>query len=95
MHQPSDADPDLVADAVAYVTRLYEEVKAEHGPPRSGAGQAVVAMILEDPTLSAYVRRWARHAHRIEQKVGTPDRLPVDPVHRRLRDALLRLCADA
>ena len=89
MHQPSADDPDLVAEAAAYVTALRDEVEAERGPVRPGAGRELLERILADPGLAAYVRRWARHRQMIEEKVGALPRLPADEVYRGLRAALL------
>jgi hypothetical protein len=89
MHQPAIDDPDLVAEAVAYVSALRDEVEAETGPVQPGAGRELLDRVLADPGLSAYVRRWARQRRSTEEKVGALERLPVDEVYRRLRAALL------
>jgi hypothetical protein len=89
MHQPAADDPDLVAEAVAYVSALRAEVEAESGPVRAGAGRDLLERVLADPALSAYVRRWARQRRSLEEKVGALERLPADEVYGRLRAALL------
>jgi hypothetical protein len=89
MHQPSADDPDLLAHAAAYVTELRDEVEAELGPVSPGAGRAVFELVVADPSLGAYVRRWARQREAIEAKVGVVLHLPVDATYQRLRVALL------
>ena len=91
MHQPHVDDPDLIADAVAYVTELRDEVEAEMGPTKVGAGRAVLEMVLADPALCSYVRRWARQRQSCESKVGPVLHLPVDSVYRRLRGTLIEM----
>ena len=91
MHQPHVDDPDLIADAVAYVTELRDEVEVETGPTKAGAGRAVLEMVLADPALCAYVRRWARQRQSCESKIGPVLHLPIDPVYRRLRGTLIQM----
>jgi hypothetical protein len=89
MHQPHADDPVLLVDAADYVTELRDEVEAQRGPVKPDAAREVFEMVVADPTLGAYVRSWARHRHGIEAKVGVVLHLPVDPIYRRLRAALL------
>jgi hypothetical protein len=89
MHQPHTDDPALLIDAAAYVTELRDEVEAERGPVKPDAAREVFEMVVADPSLGAYVRRWAHHRHSIEAKVGVVVHLPDDPTYRRLRAALL------
>jgi hypothetical protein len=89
MHQPNIDNPDLLADAAAYVTELRDEVEAELGPVKPSAVREVFEMVVADPTFGAYVRRWARHRHATEDKVGVVLDLPNDETYQRLRVALL------
>jgi hypothetical protein len=91
MHQPNESDPDLIVDAVAYVTELRDEVEREVGPLRPGTGREVLAMVLADPALSQYMRRWARHTRSFESKVGPVRYLPMDATYDRLRSSMLAL----
>jgi hypothetical protein len=61
MHQPNTNDPDLLADAAAYVTELRDELEAEIGPVKPEAAREVFEMDVADPSLGAFVRARARH----------------------------------
>ena len=89
MHQPNTDDPDLLVDAAAYVTELRDEIEAELGPVKPDAARKVFEMVVADPSLGTYVRRWACQRHAAETKVGAVLHLPIDPIYRRLRAALL------
>lgn len=93
MHQPDVDDPALLADAAAYVTELRDEVEAQTGPVEAGAGKRALDLVLADPALCAYVRRWARQLRSFESKVGPVLHLPVDAAYRRVRAALVQASA--
>jgi hypothetical protein len=88
MHQPDLDDPDLVADAVAYLAELWDEREAQVGPGGVGAGKRTLELVLGDPVLCADVRRWARRRRSCEMTVGRILPLPVDAAYRRVRAAL-------
>jgi hypothetical protein len=89
MHQFNIDDPELVADAAAYVTELRDELEAQIGRLEAGAGKRALDLVLADPALCAYVRRWARQLRSCETKLGPILHLPEDAAYSRVRAALL------
>ena len=83
-------EANLVLDALAYVTLLYDEVAQENGAPTLGTQNQVVDFIREDPELREYVRDWARRRSVHEATTEPPQRLPQDPAYWRIRNELLR-----
>jgi hypothetical protein len=81
-------DPELIVDAVAYVYELHTELAAENSAPPLGVQNQVVDAILADPSLSAYVREWARRNRVLEASASPPQRPPIDETYRRVRAML-------
>jgi hypothetical protein len=77
-------DPELVLDAIAYVDEVHKALTAENTAPPPGVEGRVVAAILADPALAAYVRDWARQRHALEAgpKPLTPP--PIDDRYRQI-----------
>ncbi len=87
MTQESE-DPDLILDAMAYVEEVHRAVRAENTAPPPGVEGRVVAAILADPELAAYVRARARGRRVLEASVAPPALPPIDDGYRRVRALL-------
>lgn len=87
-HRPEDAD--AILDALTYVEQLHQELTTENGAPPLGPQNQVVETILGEPALLDYVRDWAQRHRVLEASIEPPQRLPIDPVYRRIRALLLR-----
>lgn len=85
-------DPELVLDAIAYVDEVHKTLSAENTAPPPGVEGRVVAAILADPALAAYVRDWARQHHPLEASLTPPSPPPIDDRYRRIC-ALLQAAA--
>jgi hypothetical protein len=88
------ADAEFLLDALAYVTRLYQELSQENGAPTLGTQNQIVDFVAADPELRAYVREWALRHNSPEATMAPPERLPQDAQYRRIRDAMLRFMAE-
>jgi hypothetical protein len=82
-------DSQLLLDALAYVTELYEEVTSENGAPTLGTQNQVVDFIRADPALSRYVRDWAR-TRSDEASLNPARRLPFDDAYQQIRAEMER-----
>jgi hypothetical protein len=86
--------PGLALDALAYVTRLYDELTTENGAPPLGTQNQVVDFICADPGLAEYVRDWARRANPHEARLEPPERPPQDDAYWTIRAELERDLAE-
>ena len=77
-----------IAEAQAYVIELHRELARENGAPSPGIQNQAVEFILADPALRDAVARWARGAEIDEATTAPPQRLPRDPLYRRVREHL-------
>jgi hypothetical protein len=73
-----------------YAGAVHIELTAENTEPASGIVGRVVAAILADPSLSDYVRNWARQWHGLEASATSLQRLPLDATYERIRELLRR-----
>ncbi|MGO8918303.1 MAG: hypothetical protein ACLQJR_20580 [Stellaceae bacterium] len=88
MTRASD-DPVLILDAMVYVEAVHMALAAENTAPPPGVEGRVVAAILADPALAAYVRQWAQARPVLEASLEPPALPPIDDSYRRVRDLLL------
>ena len=80
---------------MAYITAVHKAVTAQDTLPAPGVGECVLAVVLDDPALSDYVRTWARST-KINATDWTPEEPPLPPIdaaYERIRE-LLRACGD-
>jgi hypothetical protein len=77
-------DPALVIDAMAYVDEVHRALTAENTAPPPGIAGRVVAAILADPTLAAYVRRWAEERRVLEASLKPFEPPPFDAAWQRV-----------
>jgi hypothetical protein len=82
------ANTELIAQAQAYVTELYQELTTENGAPTLGTQNQGVDFILADPELCRAVASWARTARIAEATTKPSRRLPDDAAYRCIRDYL-------
>jgi hypothetical protein len=82
-------DTELIRDALAYVTELYEELTQENGAPTLGLQNQAVDLIRSDPGLRAAVTAWGRGAAVDEATTAPPRRLPYDAAYERVRAFLI------
>lgn len=85
-----DADPELIVEAMSYVEEVHKAETAENTAPPPGTEGRVVAAILADPPLAAYVREWARHRRALEASNRPQALPPIDDAYRRVRGLLRR-----
>lgn len=71
-------DTTLIADAFAYVRRLFRELSDENGSPNVGTQNQAVDFILADPELAQAVRRWGEQTRIDEASTRPPQRLHRD-----------------
>jgi hypothetical protein len=83
------SDPELVLDAIAYVDGVHRALRAENTAPPPGVAGRVVAAILADRALAAYVRDWAQQHRVLEASLNPPSPPPIDDCYRRVRALLL------
>ncbi|HEY0526485.1 MAG TPA: hypothetical protein VGD08_24030 [Stellaceae bacterium] len=79
---PTSEDKEVRTATLEYVVALYRDLTAENGAPLPGTQNQVADMILADPDLCEYVRRWAAG---IDFERAPAPRPPIDDVYRRLR----------
>lgn len=87
--------PRSILDAMAYVEAVHKALAAANTAPPPGVEGRVVAAILADPALLAYVRQWAEARHALEAGLEPPAPPPLDDGFRRVRDLLLAAGAGA
>jgi hypothetical protein len=87
---PRREDGDLILDAMSYVDLVHMDLTAENTAPAPGVAGRVVAAILADPSLSDYVRTWARDRRVLEASVTPTPRPPIDANYERVRELLRR-----
>ncbi len=82
-------DPRLIVDAMSYVQAVHRALAAANTAPPPGVEGRVVAAILADAALAAYVGEWAEAGGVLEASIGPPAMPPIDDSYRRVRDLLL------
>jgi hypothetical protein len=82
-------DPALVLDAIAYVEEVHKALRTENTAPPPGVEGRVVAAILADSDLAAYVRDWAESRHALEASPEPPVLPPIDKSYQRVRELLV------
>lgn len=82
-------DPLLIVDAISYVQAVHRALTAANTAPPPGVEGRVVAAILADAALTAYVGDWAQAGRVLEASPGPPEVPPIDDSYRRVRDLLL------
>lgn len=88
-------DAELLLSAMAYIGAVHKAVTGQETLPALGVGECVLAVILGNPALSDYVRKWARST-KINATDWTPEEPPLPPIddtYRQICD-LLRTCGD-
>jgi len=88
--QMSCPDTELIIDAMSYVDAVHTDLAAENTSPEPGVAGRVVRAILADPSLSDYVRTWARQRRAMEASARAPPRPPWDANHGRVCELLRR-----
>ena len=83
-------DTELIIDAMSYVDAVHMDLAAENTAPAPGVAGRVVGAILADPSLSDYVRTWARQQRAMEASGGVSQRPPWDASYERVRELLRR-----
>ncbi len=81
-------NPLSILDAMAYVEAVHKALSAENTAPPPGVEGRVVAAVLTDPALLAYVRQWAEARRALEAGLEPPVPPPIDDSFRRVRDLL-------
>jgi hypothetical protein len=90
-------DSELLLSAAAYIEAVHKAITGENTAPPPGVGECVLAEIINDPSLSDYVRRWAgvAGAQGASDWDVDPQRPPIDAVFERVRELLLRFGDEA
>ncbi len=82
-------DPRLIVDVMSYVQAVHRALAATNPAPPPGVEGRVVAAILADAALAAYVGEWAQAGRVLEASPGPPAIPPIDDSYCRVRDLLL------
>lgn len=88
---PITEDTTLIADALAYVGRVYRELSEENGAPTVGTQNQAVDFILGDPELARAVALWGEQQRTGEASTAPPQRLPRDALYERVSAYLCRI----
>jgi hypothetical protein len=81
-------DTWVIAQALAYVQQLHDELTRENGAPTLGTQNQAVEFILSDPGLRQAVAAWARTVDTAEATTAPRRRPPQDEAYRRVRAVL-------